>query len=177
MKYSSIIRPILIAMIVIAMPLYLWLVMATTPVHVLEIVHEESGDLVYWTEIRSGYMFSLGHTHSVQLSPVVDSFKTDRNCGIILVSTIFSDHGAGLPTDSYRGAYFSVQDDGRFKISDMNVFFPEIRLRTGKEYDNTFTLGNYHINLSETYGNSLFTIRTRERSAFRCRLRRLLNVG
>ena len=164
-------------MIVIAVPLYLWLVMATTPVDVLEIAHEGSGDLVYWTEIRPGYMFSLEYTHSVQLSQVVDSFKIDRDCGIILVSTTFSDHGAGLPTAPYRGADFSVQDDGSFKISNMNVFLPEICLRVGKEYNNTFVLGNHQINLSKAYGDALLIIRTRERSAFRCQLRRLLNVG
>ncbi len=177
MKYSSLIRPVIIAMIIIAMPLYLGIVVATFPLDVLEIVHEESGDLVFWTEVRSGYIFSLGYTHSVQLSPVVDRFKIDRDRGIVLVSTSFSDHGAGLPDNSYRGAVFSVEDKGGFKISDMKIFFPEIRLRTGREYNNTFTLGNHHINLSEVYGNASFTIRTRERSLFRCKLRRLLNVG
>ena len=107
-------------MLAISMPLYLWLAMVTIPVDVLEIVHEDSGDLIFWIQVRSGVTFSLRHTHSVQLSPVVDNFRLDRNCEIILVSTTFSDHGAGLPTDVYRGAVFSIQDDGGFKISDMN---------------------------------------------------------
>lgn len=177
MRYPSLIRPVIIAMIIIAMPLYLGIVAATFPLGVLEIVHEESGDLVFWTRIKTGAIFSLGYTHSVQLSPVVDRFRIDRDFGIVLVSTTFSDHGAGLPDNSYRGAVFSVEDEGGFKIKDMNIFCPEIRLRIGREYNNTFTIRNYHINLSEMYGNASFTIRTRERSLFRCKLRRLLNVG
>jgi hypothetical protein len=164
-------------MIIIIIPLYLWLTMAADLVDVLEIVREDSVDTVYWTQVKPGYVFSLGYIHSVQLCPVLDSFKIDRNRSIILVSTTFSDHGAGLPTYPYRGADFSVQDDGSFKISNMNIFLPEIRLRVGKEYNNIFIHGSHQINLSKAYGDALLIVRTRELSAFRCQLRRLLNVG
>jgi len=177
MKYSSLVHPVIIFLFIIAMPLYLWLVMVTIPVDVLEIIHEDSGELIFWSAVRPNAAFSLGYTHSVQLSPVLENFRLDKNCGIILVSTTFSDHGAGLPTDAYRGAVFTVQDDGGFKISNMNVFFPEISVRTGREYSNTFTLGNRDINLSKLYGDASFTIRTRKRSVLRCQIRRLLNVG
>jgi hypothetical protein len=155
-----------IILLMSAVPAFLALWTASLPVCFLEIAHAEDGSRVFLTTIAPGNRFSLGYTHSVQLSRVTDEFEIDRDFRIILVSVVFSDHGAGLPYDLRRGESFSVQKDGDFTVSKY-VRFSEIPLRVGSEYDNTFAFGSYYINLSKTCGNSLLTIRTRQCSALK----------
>lgn len=153
--------PLLPAIILSAMPLYLALSISCRSVRVLEITHAETGDRVFRAPIATGNRFSLGYTHSVQLSRVEEEFEIDSRGGVALVSITFSDHGAGLPYDVHRGGVFFAQQDGKFKISDMCVSLPEIPLRVGIEYGNTFTFGSHHIDLSEMCGDALIIIRTR----------------
>ncbi len=154
--------PIILLMSAVPVSLALWT--ASLPVCLLEIIHAEEGGRVFLTAIAPGNRFSLGYTHSVQLSRVTDEFEIDRDFRIILVSVVFSDHGAGLPYDLNSGESFSVQQDGDFTVSKY-VRFSEIPLRVGREYDNTFEFGSQYINLSKTCGDSLLTIRTRQCSA------------
>ena len=155
-----------IILLMSAVPAFLALWTASLPVCFLEIVHAEEGSRVFLTTIAPRNRFSLGYTHSVQLSRVTDEFEIDKDFRIILVSVVFSDHGAGLPYDLLSGESFSVQKDGDFTVSKY-VRFSEIPLRVGREYDNTFRFGSHHINLSKTCGDSLLTIRTRQCSALK----------
>lgn len=168
MRYSSAFQPIIIVILcTLAVPLCLILCLAFTPVRILEIAHAEEDGRIFWIPIRPGNWFTLEYTHSVQLSRITDDFEIDQRYGILLVSTTFSDHGAGLPYNSRLGGTFSVQYDGSFKISGIRRFFPEILLRVGKEYDNVFVFGSQYIDLSKMYGDSLLAIRTRKCSFLR----------
>ncbi len=156
-------------LLILAAPLSLVIFL---PVHVLEITHSykkssvgkeaKRGGRVYWTPVKPGDRFSLAYTHSVQLCRVVDDLEIDRHYRICLVSTSFSDHGVGLPYSLHKGGNFSIQDDGGFSISGMHAPLPEILLRVGREYDNTFTFGSRRINLSETYGDALLEVRIKK---------------
>jgi hypothetical protein len=134
------------------------------------------GGRVFRIPINPGDRFSLGYTHSVQYSRVTDDFEIDQHHRILLVSTTFSDHGAGLPYGLHREGVFSIQEDGRFKMSGIHKFLPEILLRVGREYSNIFVFGARRIDLSKTYGDALLTIRTRKCTVFRFLLWRVLNV-
>ena len=119
-----------IAILLISLPLLVMLCGASSPHRVLEIKYAENGNRVFWTQIRPGDRFSLEYRHSVQLSRVTDVFEIDSQYDLILISTIFSDHGAGLPYKPDHGGVFSVLPDGRFSVSGMNMVLPEILLRT-----------------------------------------------
>ena len=119
---------------------------------------------------------SASGTQIVQLSRVSDDFEIDRHHRLLLVSTTFSDHGAGLPHRLHSGGAFTTEYDGRFKISNMHRFFPEILLRVEREYDNTFVFGSRRINLSRMCGDALLSIRTGKCTVFRYLLWRVLNV-
>ena len=148
--------------LIAAILLCLLLLTVFWPVYILEIAYAEDGKRIFRTRIRPGDRFSLTQTHSVQLCSVKDDFEIDEDCRILLVSTTCSDHGAGLPYSLHKGSNFSIQDDGRFRISGMRAPLPEILLRVEREYDNTFIFGSRHINLSETYGDALLEVRIKK---------------
>jgi hypothetical protein len=81
-----------------------------------------------------------------------------------------------LPHKPHRGGTFFVLDNGDFHISGMHVTLPEIRLRTGREYDNAFQCSMRRINLSRRCGDALLIIRTRKNSIMRRLLRSLMNA-
>jgi len=168
--------PLPVALLLISLTVLAILFSASSPIHILEIAYAEGGGRVFRTQINPGDHFSLGYIHSVQLSPVTDDFEIDQHYGILLVSTIFSDHGAGLSRNSHCGGTFSVRRDGRFEISGMRIFLPEILFRVGRECNNTFTCETRHINLSRLCGDALLTIRTRDYSVLTRLLWRVLNV-
>ena len=161
----------------VLLPALVMLFGASQSVYVLEIVHAKSGARVFHTQVNPGDLFSLEHTHSAQLSPVADNFQIDQFYRMFLVSTVFSNHGAGLPDSSYRGETFSVLQDGRFKVSGLSMFLPEILLRVGRKYNNILTCETRRVNLSENCGDALLTIRTRDYSILKRMLWRISNVG
>lgn len=133
------------------------------PAYTLEIT--ENGNRIFSTQIKSGDRFSLSYIHSIQLSPVTENFEIDQDHHIILTDMTFSDHGAGLPYNAFCGV-FSTQN-GKFRISNMNMPFSEINLRVGREYDNVFIMGNRTVNLSEKFGDALILIRIGKHSFLR----------
>ena len=164
-------------LLILAAPLSLALLPVFSPACVLEIRYAEGGKRIFWARIGYRGSFSLEYTHSVQLSRVRDDFQIDRYNCILLVGTTFSDQGAGLPASPYLGGRFSIQNDGCFRMSGMHMTLPEILLRVDRNSNNVFTFGDRRIDLSKTYGDALFVIRTKEYAVFRCWLWRILNVG
>jgi len=162
-----------VAIVLISLPI-LVLMCAGPPPRVLEIADAKNGDQILRTYIWPGDDFSLEYVHSVQRSRVKDTFTIDRRYRIVLVETTFSDHGAGLPYKSHQGGTFSILNDGKFYISDMNVVLQEILLRTGVEYDNACQSEHRRINLSQRCGDALLAIRIKKRSVLKRLFRNLV---
>lgn len=163
-----------VAILLISLPILVLICAGPPSPRVLEIVDAKSDDQIFRTWVWPDDHFSLEYVHSVQRSRVKDTFRIDRRYRIVLTDTMFSDHGAGLPHKSHQGGTFSILNDGKFYISDMNVILPEILLRTGLEYDNTFKYENRRINLSRQCGNALLIIRIQKHSIFKRLLRKLV---
>ena len=166
-----------VAILLISLPI-LTLICAGPPMQqprILEIVYARNGSQLFRTQVWPGDHFSLEYVHSVQRSRVKDTFEIDEQHRIVLISTTFSDHGAGLPYKSHQGGTFSILNNGKFYISGMNVILPEILLRTGVEYDNAFQSENRRINLSRRYGDALLAIRIKKFSIFKRLFRNLIS--
>ena len=153
-----------VALMLLSLPFFVLMCADSSSPHILEVVDAKNGKQVFWTRIWPYYRFSLEYIHSVHLSRVKDIFEIDRHNGIVLVGTIFSDHGAGMPYKPQHGGTFSILDDGTFYIKDMHAIMPEIRYRTGKDYGNVLVYGGRRINLSQRCGDALLIIRTRRYS-------------
>ena len=161
--------------LILAPAVLLYLIL--TPVHVLEIAYTGTGRRIFRSEVQIGDRFSLGYTNSVQLCEVVDEFEIDGDHRMTLVSTIFPDHGAGLPSVENEKGIFSISDDGIFEISSMNRQISQIFLRVEKQYSNIFTFGSRRINLSEDCGDALLTVRIRKYNALRRLLWGVMDAG
>ena len=165
-----------VAILLISLP-FLVLMCAEGPSpYALEIVDAKNGNRIFRTQVRPHDDFSLEYTHSVQLSRVRDLFAIGQDHEIVLISTTFSDHGAGLPSEPHHGGTFSILHDGTFRISGMHMTVPEIRLRTGREYNNAFQCEDRRINLSQQCGDALLIIRIRKYSMIGRLFRSLVNA-
>lgn len=92
--------------------------------------------------------FSLSFLHSVSLTSVVDVYRVDRD-EIIQVSETFSQHGAGLPSQSSDvGATGWVHSDGLFTILLERKVSPlVIRVQSG--YQNKLILNGHEYRMSD----------------------------
>ena len=82
--------------------------------------------------IKDGDSFTIEYTHSVQLTPVTETYNID-GYNIILKETTFKSYGAGLPsTTPYK---FEITSNG-FRIYDINEKMDYLVYRTGAERAN-----------------------------------------
>ena len=175
LRRSSLSIPV--AILLISLPILVIMCAGPEPPHTLEIINSESGGRIFQVKVWPGDQFSLEYKHSVQLSRVVDNYEIDSQYDIVLVGTIFSDHGAGLPYKPDHGGSFSILPDGRFSVSGMNMILPEILYRTGSDYNNVFQSGNHRIDLSDECGDALLIIRTEKYSTIKRLFRKIVYVG
>ena len=101
--------------------------------------------------------FSLSFLHSVSLTNVTDIYRIEAK-EIIQIAEIFSQHGAGLPSQkSDVGVLDWVHSDGLFKITlDRKVSPLVIRVQRG--YQNTLTQDGHDYMMSDwAYGALLLT--------------------
>ena len=93
-------------------------------------------------------MFTLSFLHSVSLTTVIDVYRVDKD-EIIQVSETFSQHGAGLPSQSNDvGAIGWVHSDGLFTILLERKVSPlVIRVQSG--YQNKLILNGDEYNMSD----------------------------
>lgn len=72
--------------------------------------------------------FSIIYTHSVELTPVIETYHINTSDDLILDETIFHSYGAGLPsTTTYD---FEMKED-QFRIYNINKKMDDLVYRTG----------------------------------------------
>ncbi len=91
---------------------------------------------VLWRQVVTpGELIELRYTHSVELTPVIEEFRAERD-GLRLVVMRFSSQGAGLPTQGYtrEGNQFVLRTNR--KIGTLPLLVSAIaghRLRVGAD--------------------------------------------
>lgn len=128
------------------------------PCHVLRIEAARKNQTVFIQIIRPDYRFSTRYIHSVELSPVREYFKIDKNFRIVLYETTFSSCNTGLPTTlSGDEEFYNVGT--HLRISNMHRVLPELNLWVNKKYGNTLTLGDGEaLKLPSLAGDTLLRI-------------------
>ena len=102
------------------------------PVKVLIAQDYKSGEYLKSWRVKNGEHFTVEYIHSVQLTPVTETYTVD-NMDIILNETTFESYGAGLPsTTPYT---FEITESG-FRIFDINEIMDYLVYRTGAERAN-----------------------------------------
>ncbi|MCQ4922633.1 DUF1850 domain-containing protein [Tissierella carlieri] len=112
--------------------LSLFLLLSICPVKVLITTDYKTNDYIKSWQIRNRESFTIEYTHSVQLTPVSETYIINGN-DIILVESYFQSYGAGLPsTTPYE---FEITDKG-FRIYDINEVMENLIYGTGTERAN-----------------------------------------
>ena len=135
------------------------------PCHVLKIEAARKNKTVFVHIVQPDYRFSTSYIHSVELCPVREYFKIDRNFSAVLYETTFSSCNTGLPT-TLSGDEKLHTDGDHLRISNMHRILPELNLWVNEKYGNTLTLGDGEIlKLPSLAGDTLLRV-TVERLTF-----------
>ncbi|HHV39199.1 MAG TPA: DUF1850 domain-containing protein [Tepidimicrobium sp.] len=98
------------------------------PIHVLKASNHRTGEYLSGWRVRKGDRFNIEYTHSIQLTPVIETYYIDRDGRIVLEESYFHSYGAGLPSDTpYR---FDITKDG-FRIYEIYEELDNLVYRTG----------------------------------------------
>lgn len=102
------------------------------PIKVLLAIDYKTNKYIKSWKIKDGEKFTIEYTHSVQLTPVSETYIIDED-EIILIESYFMSYGAGLPaTTPYK---FQITDKG-FRIYEINEIMEYLIYRTGAEIAN-----------------------------------------
>ncbi|MBQ7922575.1 MAG: DUF1850 domain-containing protein [Clostridia bacterium] len=102
-----------------------------------------------------GYTFAVEFIHSVNLTPVIDTFHAEDGY-IQADSSLFYSYGAGMPTELNPGERFSFTEDGGMLISGMSYTYDKLSYIVGTVYDHylIFPDTGERINLRELCGRN-----------------------
>lgn len=97
------------------------------PVDLLVASDFRTNDYLKSWRVDEGANFTVVYTHSVELTPVSETY-TIQDEEIILTETYFKSYGAGLPASTpYK---FEITDEG-FRIYEINKVIDDLTYRTG----------------------------------------------
>ena len=102
-----------------------------------------------------GAVFAVEFKHSVNLTPVIDTFRAEDGY-IKAQSSLFYSYGAGMPTELNPGESFSYTEDGGMLISGMSYTYEKLSYIVGTVYDHylIFPETGEKLNLRELCGRN-----------------------
>ena len=115
----------------------------------------DSGVIYAVYSCPAGRSFAVEFKHSVNLSPVIDTFHAEQGY-IQADSSKFYQYGAGMPTELNPGETFSFTEDGGMLISGMSYTYDKLSYIVGTVYDHylLFPDTGERINLREMCGRN-----------------------
>lgn len=120
----------------------------------LLIVQDAETGRIYWlSRCPDGTEFTVEFIHSVNLSPVIDTFRAE-NGEIHAVSAKYYAFGAGMPTELNPGESFTFTEDGAMEITGMHLTYDKLSYIVGTVYDHFLTFEGEEINLRELCGRN-----------------------
>jgi len=113
----------------------------------------ENGRVYMVSRCPEGTEFLVEFTHSVNLSPVIDTFRAEDG-KIRAVKAKFYAFGAGMPTELNPGESFAFTDDGAMEITGITTTYESLNYIVGTVFDYYLTIGGETINLRELCGRN-----------------------
>lgn len=112
---------------ILSIAIIILITISLIPMRVLLAKDYKTDDYIKSWRVKDNEAFQIMYTHSVELTPVTESYKV-KGEEIVLTDAFFHSLGAGLPaTTPYK---FRLKDDG-FEIYDINEEFDDFIYRTG----------------------------------------------
>lgn len=98
------------------------------PVSILKASDHRNEKYLKGWMINRGDRFSIEYTHSIQLTPVIETYYIDEDFQIVLEESYFHSYGAGLPSDTPYS--FEITKKG-FRIYKIDEIMDNLVYRTG----------------------------------------------
>ncbi|GHU49280.1 hypothetical protein FACS1894200_07760 [Spirochaetia bacterium] len=118
----------------------------------LTIVDADSGRVYAKWPIKSGEEFGIEFIHSVNNSPVLETFVAEGS-SIRAVRTRFYSYGAGMPTELEAGQVLS-RDGEALVISGFSAVYRELNYIVGTVSDHILTIREESVSLRDLCGRN-----------------------
>ena len=128
------------------------LVTLTLP-QLLIVQDAETGRIYWFSRCPDGTEFAVEFIHSVNLSPVIDTFRAE-NGEIHAVSAKFYAFGAGMQTELNPGEAFAFTEDGAMEITGISTTYDKLSYIVGTVYDHILTFHGEETNLRALCGRN-----------------------
>lgn len=103
--------------------------------------------------LAPGQQFSVGFVHSVNKSPVVDTYQVEPD-GIYVINTVYYGFGAGVQTELGEGQTLSYGEDGSMIISGFDQKIEPLVYTVGTVSDHILSLKDQQISLRDLCGRN-----------------------
>lgn len=120
---------------------------------ILVVRDADTGRIYMVSRCPDGTEFLVEFTHSVNLSPVIDTFRAE-NGEIRAVKAKFYTFGAGMPTELNPGESFAFTEDGAMEITGITTVYDSLNYIVGTVFDYYLTIGGETVNLRELCGRN-----------------------
>ena len=128
----------------------------------LVLYNADTGQNYITEKAEEGLMFSVEFIHSVNKTPLKDTFIIE-NGEIRAHSTVYRSFGAGVQTSLEGNQKMAYDDDGNMIITGFDMTYDPLRYCVGTVSDHILTLGGKEISLRDMCGrqtNVVFEIVT-----------------
>ncbi len=111
----------------------------------LQITHDQNGQVLYCIRVKSGEEFVLSYVHSVNRRPVYDTLRAAGD-HLVIVGSRFDSFGAGMP-DGSDGRLF-IASDG-WLVYQVERPVPEVVVRVGRVAEHTLHIKGTDLALAQ----------------------------
>ncbi|PWM23994.1 MAG: hypothetical protein DBX44_05125 [Oscillospiraceae bacterium] len=123
------------------------------PRHYLTLRDRDTGELYGRYALGEGERFSIGFTHSINLSPVIDVYQIE-NGDIYVEETVYYHFGAGVQTQLNEGETLSYGEDSSMVVGNIHQKRNNVGYIVGTVYDHILTVDGQQISLRDLCGRN-----------------------
>jgi hypothetical protein len=145
-----------------AIVLIIVLLLAMYPCRLCLIVTDHTGRDVFSKEVRTGDVFDIKYTHSVEKVEVVDMFLIMDDGTLLLRNTSCGSMGAGLPSGVEDNVTIK---DGLFVVENLNRSFDRINMITGSLPRHRLVIADVEYSLLDLAGDGKSFIISQKRKS------------
>jgi len=119
----------------------------------LVLYNSDTGERYITEKAEDGLMFSVEFIHSVNQTPVKDTFIIEDG-EIKAYSTLYRSFGAGVQTALEGNQKMTYDEEGNMIITGFDITYDPLRYIVGTVSDHILTFGGEEISLRDTCGRN-----------------------
>ena len=119
----------------------------------LVLYNADTGKRYLTEKAEQGFEFSVEFIHSVNKTPVRDTYRIEGG-KIRAYSTTYRSFGAGVQTQLEEGQEMTVDGDGNMTVTGFDITYDPLRYVISAAHDHVLFIGDRQISLRETCGKN-----------------------